>query len=159
MKSTIIILGIAALPFNTSYAANDCKVQNVNQQEVTLVNADSTNQITWATAKHKLLNSGVDITTEETVFFNPTAVIKVTHSKSIEETVIENKLITESQEETTQPLSIEKTQLDYINEDNQIIESNPNNQVYPLDFEAINRSMKNEKVASNNLAVTVDLKL
>ncbi len=159
MKSTIIILGIAALSFNTSSAANECNTQNVNQQEVAVVNGDSTQQFNWGSASQALVKAGVENNTEETTFFNPTAVIKVSHTKTMEEVVSENKLITDSQEEVAQPLSIEKTQLDYINEDNQIIESNPNDQVYPLDFEAINRTMKNEKVASNNLAVTVDLKL
>jgi hypothetical protein len=159
MKSTIITLGIAALSFNFSNAANAYKEQYANQQEVSVISADSTQQMFTAGVKQNNNTIGVDNTSEESLVFNPAAVIKVSYAKSIEEVVSENKLITESNEETIQPLAIEKTQMDYIKEANQIIESNPNQQVYPLDFEAINQAIKNEKESHVSLTISSDLKL
>lgn len=158
MKSTIISLGIAALCFNTSFAANACKSHTRSQEELTLGAKNSIKQINWATHQ-VLLNSGVTNNSEETAFFSPTAVLNVAQAKSIEETVLENKLITESQEQAAQPLSIEKTQQDYINEANQIIESNPYGQVFPLELNTINHPIKNEKVARHHHAGTVKLKV
>lgn len=156
MKSTIIILGIAALSFNYSTAANALKDQNANQQEISVISADSTQQIFSASVTQNQSTAGIDSTAEESQVFNPTAVINAAYTKPIEAVVNENKLITDSQEETNQPLSIDKTQQDYINEANQIIESNPNNQVFPLDFEAINQAVKNEKKNHNAMATAIE---
>jgi hypothetical protein len=159
MKSTIITLGIAALSFNFSNAANACKEQYANQQEVSVISTDSTQQMFTTGVKQNNSTVGVDNTTDESLVFNPTAVIKASYAKSIEEVVSENKLITDSHEEAIQPLSIEKTAIDYIKEANQIIEGNPNQEVYPLDFEAINQAIKNEKESHVSLTVSSDLKL
>jgi len=155
MKSTIIILGIAALSFNYSTAATALKDQNANQQEISVINADSTQQIYSASVRQNQSTTGVDSTTEESQVFNPAAVINAAYTKPIEAVVIENKLITDSQEESNQPLSIDKTQQDYINEANQIIESNPNSQAFPLDFEAINQAVKNEKKTHHAMATAI----
>ena len=159
MKSTIITLGIAALSINFATATTISKDQLVNQQEVSIISTDSTQQL--FTAGENQINStiGVDNTAEENLVFNPNAVLQTTYSKSIEEVVRENKLITNSAEETIQPLTIEKTQLDYIKEANQIIESNPNQEVYPLDFEAINQAIKENKESHVSIEVKNDLKL
>lgn len=159
MKSTIITLGIAALSFNFSNAANACKEQYANQQEVSVISNDSTQQMFTTGVQQNNSTIGVDNTAEESLIFNPTAVIKVSYAKSIDEVVNENKLITDSHEEAIQPLSIEKTAIDYIKEANQIIEGNPNQEVYPLDFEAINQAIKNEKESHVSLTVSSDLKL
>lgn len=159
MKSTIITLGIAALSFNFSNAANAYKDQYANQQEVSVISTDSTQQMFTTGVQQNNNTIGVDNTAEESLIFNPTAVIKVSYAKSVEEVVSENKLITDSHEEAIQPLSIEKTQVDYIKEANQIIEGNPSQEAYPLDFEAINQAIKNEKESHVSLTLSSDLKL
>lgn len=158
MKSTIITLGIAGLCCTTAFAATAASGQTACHDKGTQELANSTKQINWVATNQEAVNSGLTNNSEETVFFSPTAVLKVAQGKSIEETVRENKLITESQEQTAQPLSIEKTQRDYINEDNQIIESHPNVQAFPLALKAINHRMKNKKAARSNHAAAAHLK-
>lgn len=159
MKSTIITLGIVALSLNYANATTAGKEQDANQQEVSVISTDSTQQIYAVGVKQNEIAAGVDNNTEESLVFNPAAVINATYAKSVEDVVNENKLITENTEEVAQPLSIEKTQLDYINEANQIIDSNPKQEVYPLDFEAINQAIKNEKEAHVSLTGNNELKL
>jgi len=158
MKSTIITFGIAALCFNTTFAANASSGKTASQEEGTFERANATKQIHWTAANQEVLNTGLTNNSEETAFFSPTTVLAVGHAKSIEEMVLENKLIIDSQEQVAQPLSIEKTQRDYINEDNQIIDSNPNVPAFPLEFEVINHRLKNEKVARINHAAAAHLK-
>ena len=71
-----------------------------------------------------------------------TLVISTHYTKSIEVIVEEDKKITENQAELNQPLLIAPTLENYIQLDNQIIESVPSNEVYPIDFDLINPSNK-----------------
>lgn len=96
---------------------------------------------------------------ETDTVFNPNSVITTTYVKTIEDMIAENKLITESQEETVQPFSLETTIEDRIAEDNQIIESTISKEFFPLDFEKINHKIQCVKVYNNNATITVDLKL
>jgi hypothetical protein len=160
MKSTIIFLGLVALTFTTNVnATNEFKIQDLNQQEITTFSVDiaqQQNQLACVTAE---VNTSGENTSEDAVIFSPITVIKKTYTKTVEEVITENKLITETNEESIQPLTIATTVVDRIAEDNQIIESTISNEVYPLNFEKINRSVKSTKVSNNNLAITVDLKL
>ncbi|MEO5775513.1 MAG: hypothetical protein ABIQ27_01330 [Flavobacterium sp.] len=146
MKTTIIFLGLVALSFTTANAANEFKTQDFQQQENQLV---SLNQEF----------SNCEDTANDTAIFNPASVIKTTYVKTTEDVIAENKSITESQEEITQPLSLETTLEDRIAEDNQIIESAISNEFFPLDFEKINRKIQCVKVYNNDAAIMVDLKL
>ena len=68
-------------------------------------------------------------------------------------------MVTEAQEEVYKPLCIEMSVQDKIQEDNQIIESTISEEVFPLDFEKINRTADCIKVNLNNPAIPVDIKL
>lgn len=148
MKSSIIFLGLVALSFTNAKAANEFKTQDLEQQETQLV---SVNQ--------EFLNSNCEDTAANTEIFNPASVIKTTYVKTIEDVVVENKLIIESQEETVQPLSLETTIEDKIAEDNQIIESIISKEFFPLDLEKINNKIQCVKAYNNNATISVDLKL
>ena len=145
MKNSIIILGLVALTFTTAKAANEFKSQDLDQQELTTLNVENA-----LTAESNESDSAI---------FNPASVINTTYVTTIEDVIVENKLITESKEETTQPLSSETTIEDKIAEDNQIIESTFSNEFFPLDFEKINSKSQCVKVYNNNNTITVGLKL
>ena len=146
MKNSIIILGLVVLSFTNAQATNEFKSQDLDQQENQLV---SVNQ-EFSNCKDN---------TNDTLIFNPSSVIKTTHVKTIEDVIAENKLITESQEEAAQPLSLETAIEDRIVEDNQIIESTISNEFFPLNFDKINSKIQCVKVYDNNATITVDLKL
>ncbi len=145
-KSSIIFLGLVALSFTNANAATEFETQLLDQQEFATLNVEiaSINQVSNET---------------DTVIFNPNSVVKTTNVKTIEDVILENKLITESPEETVQPLSLETTVEDRIAEDNQIIESTVSKESYPLDFEKISSKMHCVKVYNNNATIIVDLKL
>ena len=151
MKSTIIILGLVALTFTTAQAANEFKSQDLDQQESATLNVENTqeqNQLAFVNEENE----------NETTVFSPDSVIKSTYVKTVEDIITENKSITEAQEEITQPLSFETTLEDRITEDNQIIESTVSNELFPLDFDKINHTVKCENVNKNAIK-TADLKL
>ena len=157
MKSTITFLGLALLTVS-SVKANELLVQQVMQQEtativVTNQQSDSTGASTISLQTMEDANSG------DSAFFNPESVLKVSYSKPIDQVVKEDMLVTEAQEEVYQPLCIEMSVQDKIQEDNQIIESNISEEVFPLDFEKINRKAACIKVDLNNTAIPVDIKL
>ena len=158
MKTTIIFLGLVALSFNNLKAANEFKSQDLDQQELATLNVENTKQENQLVFVQKEFSKVTFNNTEtETVIFDPQTVIKSTYTKSVEEVIAENKLITECKEEIFQSLSLEKTIEDCIAEDNLIIESTISNEFFPLDFEKINRSVKSHRVY--NSAINVDLKL
>ena len=145
MKSSIIFLGLVTLIFTNANATTEFETQVLDQQEsVTLIVKSSTKS---------------EVSNETDTVFNPNSVITTTYVKTIEDMVAENKLITESQEETGQPLALQATIEDRIAEDNQIIESTIVKEFYLLDFEKINRKIQYVKAHNNNKSVTVDIKL
>ena len=158
MKSTITFLGLALLTVS-SVKANGLLVQEVMQQETATISV-VTNQPSDNTSASTLsLKATADANTGDTAFFNPESVLKVSYSKPIDQVVKEDMLVTEAQEEVYQPLCIEMSVQDKIQEDNQIIESNISEEVFPLDFEKINRTAACIKVNLNNTAIPVDIKL
>lgn len=159
MKSTIIFLGLATLSFN-NIVANELKAQDLVQQDSTALSADNTQQQNqWVMVNNENANGTLINNGEEAIIFNPNSVIQSAYSKTMEEVINENKVITETKEEVYQPVVLEMTLEDKIAENNQIVESNIDNEVYPLDFEKINRTVKCNKITNNNMALTVDLKL
>ncbi len=146
MKTTIIFLGLVALSFTNANATTEFETQVLDQQEsaTLILETSSNNEVSNET---------------DTAIFNPASVIETTYVKTIEDVIAENKLITESQDETVQHLSLETTIEDRIAEDNQIIESTISNEFFPLDFEKINSKIQCVKVYNNNPTITVDLKL
>ncbi len=156
---TIITLGLVALSFNSTKAANEFKAQKLNQQVGIEVKLDTFEQCQIVKVNTEINVNTTENNSEDTTIFDANTVVKTNCKKTVEEIIAENKLITENQEIVEQPLSLEKNTKDYIDEDNQIIESSISSDVYPLDFEKINRSVKSDKMSNNNLAVTVDLKL
>ncbi len=160
MKSTIIYLGLVASFFTTnSKAANEFKEQDLNQQEIKVAIAEDNQQNQRVLIIQNFSKGKSENNTAEEIVLEPISKTNAGYSKTVEDTIAEDQLITESQEVIAQPLSLEKTFADYINEANQITESTVTTEVYSLDFEKINRSVKKNKVYSNNMAVTVDLKL
>ena len=146
MNSSIIFLGLVALSFTNANAATEFETQVLDQQESATLILETSN------------NNEVSNETD-TIVFNPNSVITTTYVKTIEDSIAENKLITESKEEAVQPLSLETTIEDRIAEDNQIIESTISKEFFPLDFEKINSKIQCVKVYNNNATISVDLKL
>jgi|SRR6218665_66863 len=158
MKTSIIFLGLVALSFTSVSATNEFKFQDLDQQELaTLINLEK-NQVNQLVAANPVSEEIVKDTTLDTAIFSPSSVMKTTYIKTTEDVIAENKLITESKEETVQPLSIDFAVEQRIAEDNQITESTVSNVTYPLDFEKINRTVKAAKVY-NNAIISADLKL
>lgn len=160
MKTTIIFLGLAVLTFNSSIAANELNTQDLVQQDlatISVVNEQQQNQLVLGNKEISKIT--FENTGEEAVIFNPTSVIKSNYTKSLEEVIAENKLVTENCEDSYQPISLEMSVEDKVAESNQIIESTIDTEFYPLDFEKINRLIKINKPSNNNMAVTIDLKL
>lgn len=146
MKTTIIFLGLVALSFTNANATTEFETQVLDQEESATLILETSN------------NNEVSNETD-TEIFNPASVIETTYVKTIEDVIAENKLITESQDETIQHLSLETTIEDRISEDNQIIESTISNEFFPLDFEKINNKIQCVKVYNDNPSITLDLKL
>ena len=160
MKTTIIFLGLAVLNFTNGNAANELNAQDLVQQDLTTISVDNAQKQSQLTlVKNEISNFTIENTGEEVAIFNPATVIQSNYTKSIEEVIAENKLVTDTCTDTYQPISLEMSLEDRIAENNQIIESSSNDEYLPLDFEKINRSLKNNKVCNNNMAVTIDLKL
>ncbi|NNT72691.1 hypothetical protein HKT18_10735 [Flavobacterium sp. IMCC34852] len=160
MKTTIIFLGLAALSFTNGNAANELNAQDLVQQDLATVSVDNAQKQSQLTlVKNEMSQFTIDNTGEEVVIFNPASVIQSNYTKSVEEVIAENILITETCEEAYQPIVLEMSLEDKIAESNQIIESNVTTEYFPLDFEKINRLLKGNKACNNNMAVTIDLKL
>lgn len=158
MKSTITFLGLALLTVS-GVKANELLVQEVMQQETATISVVTNQPSDSISASTLSLKATADANTGDTAFFNPESVLKVSYSKPIDQVVKEDMLVTEAQEEVYQPLCIEMSVQDKIQEDNQIIESNISEEVFPLDFEKINRTAACIKVNLNNTAIPVDIKL
>lgn len=160
MKTTIIFLGLAVLGFNNNITANELNAQDLVQQDLTTVGVENTqNQCQLILVKNENSRFVIENTGEEAAIFNPASVIKSTYNKTLEEVISENKLVTDTCDDVYQPIALEMSPEDRIAERNQIVESNVDNEYYPLDFEKINRLLKNNKPANNNMAVTADLRL
>lgn len=160
MKTTIIFLGLVALSFTNSNAANELNAQDLVQQDLTTISVDNVQkQSQLILVKSETSKFSIENTGEEAAIFNPASVIKSTYNKTLEEVISENKLVTDTCDDVYQPIALEMSPEDRIAERNQIVESNVDNEYYPLDFEKINRLLKNNKPANNNMAVTLDLRL
>ncbi|MFN3969405.1 hypothetical protein [Flavobacterium sp.] len=160
MKTTIIFLGLAVLGFNNNITANELNAQDLVQQDLTTVSLDNAQkQSQLILVKNETSKFTIENTGEEVVIFNPASVIKSTYTKTLEDVISENKLVTDTCEDVYQPIALEMSPEDKIAERNQIVESNVNNEYYPLDFDKINRLLKINKPTNNNMAITTDLKL
>ncbi len=139
MKKSIVYLGIFATMFiNLSFA----KVVEFDQQNVeTEVSRTDPKTDLKLSVENNLSKPAVNLESVERLIVS-TQVISAHYTKSIEVIVEEDKKITENQAELNQPLLIAPTLENYIQLDNQIIESVPSNEVYPIDFDLINPSNK-----------------
>lgn len=159
MKSTIIFLGIALLSL-TNTKANQLLEQEVLQQDAVAVNSGTSQKVDLNFNHNQSSKNATIDNTGDTAVFSPESVLKVAYTKPMEDVVKENKLVTDAQEEVYQPLCIEMSMFDKIQEDQQIIESTISEEVFPLDFEKINRTAQCIiKVDFNNNAIPVDIKL
>ncbi|MFN3754650.1 hypothetical protein [Flavobacterium sp.] len=159
MKSTIIFLGLAVIGFNNISTANELSTQDLVQQDLATVSIDNEQQNQLVFANKEVSKITFENTGEETTIFNPSSVIKSTYTKTLNEVIAENKLVTDTCEDSYQPIALEMSAEDILAERNQIVESTVDTEYYPLDFEKINRSLKNNKPSINNMAVPADLKL
>ena len=156
MKTSITILGLVAVMFTTNTnATNAFKVQDLNQQEVAVAGADSIQLQNQLVLVNKEVSKKYVDNTEEIITIAPVTV----YHKDIQDVIADDKLITENQDDNLNVFSLEKTAQDTVSEGNEITESQVSNEVYALDFEKINRMVKNNKVVTNNVATTVDIKL
>ena len=139
MKKSIAYLGIFATLFiNLSFA----KVVEFDQQNVeTEVSRTDPKTDLKLSVESSLSKPVVYLESVERLMVS-TEVISTHYTTSIEVIVEEDKKITENQAELNQPLLIAPTLENYIQLDNQIIESVPSNEVYPIDFDLINSSNK-----------------
>ncbi|MGL2964719.1 hypothetical protein ACSVH2_12930 [Flavobacterium sp. RSB2_4_14] len=161
MKTTFIYLGLVALSFNQTIVANELKEQEFNQQKEfkTEVYENILLESKKDTSEQQILYNFDESNSNESAIFDPNTVISSSYKIRVEDVIEENNLITEAKKEIFQPISLERTLEDDIYEYNQIIESNDTNEVYPLDFEKINRSIQCVKVSNNNATIIIDLKL
>ena len=146
MKTTIVYLGILSTMFINMTSANivvkeqqSFETEIANSKTVQILRSDLVVENNSITLKKQTINIESEISLMDSI-----AKIVVV-SNSIENSIAEDKKITESQDEVFQPLYLDRTVEETINEDNQIIESNILNEVYPLDFELINKSSKVSK--------------
>ena len=139
MKKSIVYLGIFATMFiNLSFA----KVVEFDQQNVeTEVSRTDLKTDLKLSVENNLSKPTVNLESIERLMVS-TEVISTHYTKSIDVIVEEDKKITENQAQLDQPLLIEPTLENYIQLDNQIIESIPSMEVYPIDFDLINSSNK-----------------
>jgi len=132
-KSTIVYLGILATMFvNTSFANEIAKEDQFLDQAAIVSNSDALSVSYENTLKKPEVVSETEVSLTNSI-------LNVTNSKSIEETIEEDKKITEFQDEFFYPLILDKTIEEVIKEDYQIIESTITDQEFPLDFELINK--------------------
>ena len=148
MNKSIIILGVLAVMFsNTSHAnavAKDQQGQEVNFLQSQLnfeVNLGSSSE-----TKTRILDKPEVTLESQSQIEKSVAIIASNYKKSIEEIIADDKKITESKEEVYQPLYYGRTVEEVIKQDNQIIESDLSNEFYPLDFDLINKILKEVKV-------------
>lgn len=143
MNKSIIYLGLLSAMFiNSSFAGNVASEQQNLETEFSRVETTSgLNSVSNSNLQKPMVNLESESEIKESV-----AVLSSNYKKSIEETIEDDKKITESQEVPFQPLYLGTTIEDIIRIDNQIIESTLFNEVAPLDFELINKS----KSALNN---------
>lgn len=159
MKSTIIFLGLALLSVNNT-KANQLLEQEVLQQEAVAVSSVTSGKAELIFNNIQSPKNATIDNTGDNAVFSPESVLKVTQTKPMEEMVKEDNRIIEAQDEVYQPLCIEMSILDKIQEDQQIIESTISEEVFPLDFEKINRTAQCIiKLDTNNTALPVDIKL
>lgn len=156
MKTTFIYLGIAIIALTTKGNATQIKFQGLDKQKITIINDDSLKQNKSLVALNKSPKTTSD--SEGSVIFYPDTVLNSNKVITIKDVIAENKLVIDNQEEEYQPLSIEFSVEDIINENNRIIESQLTTDEYYLDFEKINCS-PNCFQMNNNAIKTTDLKL
>ena len=129
MKSSIVYLGILATLFTSaSYATA------TQQQTIHLELATTQQQIT------PILNKPAIPVDSVQSISHAVATMTTIHVKPVEQIIQENKLITDTPTELYQPLTVDTT-FDYrIQIDNQIIDNNQTDEVYPLNFNYYNQS-------------------
>jgi hypothetical protein len=148
MNKSIIILGILAVMFtNASHAKTIAKEQQ--GQEVEFAQSQSNfdmNLISSSETKLGILNKPEVILDSQSKITESVSTISTNYKKSIEEIIAEDKKNVESKEEAYQPLYYGRTLEEEIRLDNQIIESNLSDEVYPLNFDLINKLSSEVKV-------------
>ena len=148
MKKTIIYLGILASLFATPSFANAIELDQQNlETEVLKTESKMYNNVTSGI---NLSKPAIVLESEEQIV-KSIAVVSSHYKRSNEEIILEDKKITESQNDLYLPLTIEPTVEDYIKLDNQIIESTITNEVVPIDLELINQP-------TNKMANSFDFK-
>ncbi len=139
MKKSIVYLGILASMFvNSSFAKAVEFDQQIVETEVSRTDPKTDFNLS---VENNLSKPKVNLESEERLMVS-TEVISTHYKKSIEIIVEEDKKITENQAQLDQSFLIEPTIENYIQLNNQIIESIPSNEVYPIDFDLINQSNK-----------------
>lgn len=122
MKATFIYFGILGVLISNSVFANDWSKEQNNPKSSSTV-------------------SNTKIFKKPTLDFESDTLVTMTavYKKSIEEIIAEDNKIIESEIEINVYSATETMIEMIIKEDNQIIESNITNEVFPLDFDNINK--------------------
>ncbi len=149
MKSSIKILAIVTLGFVTVSKAS---VKEVFEPQL------ESEQLIAAVVTEKHFEDSLTLNVE-TFYFSPSNVLSA-YNSTIEEIVKENNEIIEAKKEEYQPLYLDRTILDIIAEDNQVIESTVSTASYPLDFEKINNNVNSFPQFQNKASLkTEEIKL
>lgn len=137
MNKSIIYLGVLSVMFiNTVTAKNVIRDHQNFKTEFSKVELNSNYSKVSNFNIHKpLVNLESELEIQKSI-----ASISSNYKKSIEQTIEDNKKITQSQEITFQPLYLETSIEDVIRINNQIIESTISDDSAPLDFELINNT-------------------
>lgn len=129
MKSSIVYLGILATVFTSaSYATANQQQQSV-RLELTASQVQST----------PVLNKPAIPAESVQTIIQSVATMTTNIIKPVEQIIQENKLITDTPNEVYQPLTIDTSFDDRIQIDNQIIDNNQTDEVYPLNFDYYNQ--------------------
>ncbi len=133
MCRTTLVLGVLTTLFTTFTFANN------SEREDQILTADThvtISEMPVATTKSIDFKKQVISVVDEIEFMDSVAVYGINNQSAIENTILENESIIESNEST--PVFLDRAVEEIIREDNQIIESNFDNTTYPLDMEHIN---------------------
>lgn len=132
---------------NPSHATTIAKEQQNQEVEFapSQTNSDM-NLISSSETKIGILNKPEVILDSQSKIIESVSTISTNYKKSIEEIIAEDKKIIESNEEAYLPLYYDSTIEEEIKLNNQIIESNLSDEVYPLDFDLINKLSSEVKV-------------
>ncbi len=139
MKSSIVYLGILATVFTSASYATANQQQQIIRLEIATAQVQS----------NPVLNKPAIPAESVQTITQALSMMTTNYVKPVEQIIQENKLITDTPNEVYQPLTIDTSFDDRIQIDNQIIDNNQTDEVYPLNINYYNQGQS----LLNNLEV------